>query len=116
MTSLQFDRARWTQDNEGFWLCLRVEIPFLAKKFVAEIKDRLYTTEIKEYREKRSLDANAYMWVLLEKMAASMNTSKDEGYLQMLERYGVFTHIVVKSSLSFTPHWFPIHAFKLFQC
>lgn len=24
---LEFDRARWTHDGEGFWLCLRVKIP-----------------------------------------------------------------------------------------
>lgn len=52
--------------------------------------------EIKKYREKRSLDANAYMWVLLQKMAEILNTSKDELYLEMLGRYGVFTHIVVR--------------------
>lgn len=52
--------------------------------------------EIKKYREKRSLDANAYMWVLLEKIAEVLNTSKDELYLEMLGRYGVFTHIVVR--------------------
>ena len=48
------------------------------------------------HREKRSLDANAYMWVLLQKMAAIMKTSKEELYIEMLSRYGVFTHIIVK--------------------
>ena len=52
--------------------------------------------EIKQYRARRSLDANAYMWVLLSKMADVLRTTKDELYLEMLDRYGVFTHIVVK--------------------
>lgn len=49
-----------------------------------------------KYREKRSLDANAYMWVLLQKMAEILHTSKDDLYLDMLSKYGVFTHIIAK--------------------
>lgn len=54
------------------------------------------SVEIKQYRNKRSLDSNGYMWVLLSKMAEVLQTTKDELYLQMLDKYGVFTHIVVK--------------------
>jgi hypothetical protein len=57
------------------------------------------SVEIKQYRNKRSLDANAYMWLLLGKMAAVLHTTKDELYLQMLDRYGVYTHIIVKPSV-----------------
>ena len=32
-------------------------------------------------------------------MAAKLRTSKDELYLEMLSRYGVFTHIVVKPNV-----------------
>jgi hypothetical protein len=49
-----------------------------------------------QYREKRSLDANAYMWVLLQKMAEVLRTDKWSLYLQILKRYGQFTYIVVK--------------------
>ena len=55
--------------------------------------------EIKQHRQKRSLNANAYLWVLLGKMADVLDTIKDELYLEMLDRYGVFTHIVVKPSV-----------------
>lgn len=57
--------------------------------------DKLKITAVK-YRNRRSLDANAYMWVLLEKMAEVLHTTKDDLYIQMLDRYGVFTHIVVQ--------------------
>jgi hypothetical protein len=60
---------------------------------------KLLAVEIKQLRNKRSLDANSYFWTLLSKMADALNTSKDELYLQMLERYGVFTHIVVKPNV-----------------
>lgn len=49
-----------------------------------------------KHREKRSLDANAYMWVLLQKIAEVLQQDKWNIYLEMLGRYGVFTHIIVK--------------------
>jgi hypothetical protein len=52
--------------------------------------------EVKPYRKRRSLDANAYLWVLLGKLAEVLHTNKDEVYLIMLERYGVYTHLIVK--------------------
>lgn len=62
-------------------------------------KGKLLAVEVKKLINKRSLDANAYMWVLLSKLAAALHTTKDELYLIMLERYGVFTHIVVKPNV-----------------
>ena len=52
--------------------------------------------EAKPYRKRRSLDANSYLWVLCEKIAQAVRSSKDEVYLELLERYGVFTHLIVK--------------------
>lgn len=56
------------------------------------------TVEIKVKRKRRSLDANAFLWEVLADMADKLHTSKDELYRIMLERYGVFTHYVVKPS------------------
>lgn len=50
----------------------------------------------KKFRNKRSLDANGYMWVLLQKMAEVLKTDKWTLYLKMLKQYGQFTYIVVK--------------------
>ena len=54
---------------------------------------------IEKRKKKRSLDANAALWEMLTKMAAVLRTTKDELYLEMLDRYGVFTHIVVKPNV-----------------
>ena len=96
MISLQFDRAKWQEDSEGVWLSLRVKFPALAKKFVVSIKDKLYVAEVKEYREKRSLDANALFWKATTLIADHINSDKGSVYLQLLSRYGTFTHVVVK--------------------
>lgn len=55
--------------------------------------------EITVHRKKRSLNANAALWLLLGKMAGVLNTNKDDLYLLMLERYGVYTHVIVKPAV-----------------
>ena len=62
-------------------------------------KGKLLWMELKQWKPKRSLDANGMLWSILHEMAAAMNTTKDELYLIMLERYGIFTHVVVKPNV-----------------
>lgn len=52
-----------------------------------DMKDKL-SVEVKEYRRKRSLNANNYMWELCTQIANALRTDKDIVYLQMLKRYG----------------------------
>lgn len=67
-----------------------------AETLLQAIKDgKEVTVEIKVKRKHRSLDANAFLWQVLSDMAARLHTSKDELYLMMLERYGVFAHYIV---------------------
>lgn len=55
--------------------------------------------EAKKHRERRSLDANAYLWVLLQKIAVEIGSDKWTVYLEMLKRYGKFTHVIVKPNV-----------------
>lgn len=41
-----------------------------------------------KYRAKRSLDANAYAWVLITKIAEVIKSSKEEVYESLLQKYG----------------------------
>lgn len=45
--------------------------------------------QIKPYKKKRSLDANAYYWVLTNKIASVLRTSTAEVHLNQLIKYGV---------------------------
>ena len=63
---------------------------------VNQLDDKEYTLEIKKFRLKRSLDANAYFWVLVGKLADVLHTDNDSMYLSLLERYGVFAHVIIK--------------------
>lgn len=60
-------------------------------------RDKLF--EVKPYRQKRSLNANAYAWVLINEMANRLRTSKDEVYQEMLKRYGQSKVISVLSEI-----------------
>jgi hypothetical protein len=62
-------------------------------------KDKVWEAAIAIKRKKRSLNANAALWKMLSMMADKLNTTKDELYLEMLDRYGVFTHVVVKPNV-----------------
>ena len=55
--------------------------------------------EVKQHREKRSLNANSYAWALITKIADAMRSSKDEIYLHMLKRYGQSEVVSVLSSV-----------------
>ena len=63
-------------------------------------RGKLLSVDVKQHRERRSLDVNAYLWVILSQMAAALNTTKDELYIEMLDRYGVFTHLIVKPEVA----------------
>lgn len=51
------------------------------------------------HREKRSLDANSYFWVLIGKLQQRLQngSTKDEIYLMLLERFGAYTYLPVPS-------------------
>lgn len=51
-------------------------------------QDKTKKFEVKEYKNKRSLNANAYFWELTGQLADLMRTSKEELYFLLLQRYG----------------------------
>lgn len=87
-----FERAKVMTDGEDAYLCLC--IPYRdAKKFVGEMKNCRYHVEIKQYRKKRSLDANAYAWELLGKLAPALSTHEviftpEQIYREMIRDVG----------------------------
>lgn len=83
------------------WISRKWEVTFEINEDITasidKIRDKLLNLTAKIHREKRSLDANAYAWVLMQKIAESIHTDKWSVYLMMLERYSpVFTHIIVR--------------------
>lgn len=58
-------------------------------------KDKLY--EIKEHKQKRSLNANAYCWTLIGKLAAVLGNTKEEVYRQYIKEKGIYQVITLNS-------------------
>lgn len=50
--------------------------------------------KVAKYREKRSLDANAYFWVLADKLAERMNLTKEEVYRNAIRNIGGVSEVV----------------------
>lgn len=75
---------------EGGWLMVKPEREDLGKamSIVRNHKDKLYDLEVKEHRKKRSLDANAYAWVLINKLAEAMRIAPIEVYRQSIQNVG----------------------------
>ena len=69
----------------------------IAKMLFQITKDTSYDIEIKEHREKRSKNANSYMWELVTQIADVLGTTKEEIYLQELKKYGQSMLIPVKT-------------------
>lgn len=90
---LTFTKAKIDTDG-GVWLCLKVMEPAQARGFVLDKKDRLYDCEIKKHREKRSLDANAYCWVLIDKLAQATGIPKTEIYRRAIKEIGGVSSVV----------------------
>lgn len=58
-------------------------------------KNKTYDLVIKEHRKKRSLDANAYCWVLLGKLSDKLRIPTQEIYREVIHRVGSFTPMPV---------------------
>ena len=53
--------------------------------------------ELKQYKARRSLSANNYAWLLLDKLAEKLHSTKEEVYKVAVSRVGVFEEIKVTS-------------------
>lgn len=52
--------------------------------------------EVKQVKRKRSLDANAYCWVLMQKLAEKLNMTKEEVYREAIKTVGSYEILPIK--------------------
>lgn len=60
----------------------------LVSNFIGRLPDKEYVLEIKVRKKKRSLDANAYAWVLIDKIADKMSLDKVSVYREYIKNIG----------------------------
>jgi len=87
---MKIEKAR----RQGDELCLTTKDP--------EALRWLYSFQPGEYaitktRKKRSLDANAYMWTLIGKIAQAVGIPSDEVYRRAIHEAGVFTPLPIRA-------------------
>ena len=86
----------------GLEIPFRAEYPIISFEIQAspedleKYKNKDLDISFVQHRARRSLDANACLWACLGDIAKAINQDNWSVYLLMLERYGKFTHILVK--------------------
>lgn len=70
-------------------------------------KEKIY--EIKEHKQKRSLNQNSYAWKLITELGNVLRKSKEEVYFEMLKAYGQSEIISMLSTIS------PVGYFKYYE-
>lgn len=96
---------RWSMDASGDWLCIRTKS---ARKTLDDLTPgKLYDVEIKQHRERRSLDANAMCWKICTDIANATGTTKEIVYRCAIKEVGVYTPLPIKSDavLAFQRNW-----------
>lgn len=66
-----------------------------------DLQDVDLDVTIKKHRERRSLDANAYCWVLIDRLAEKMNESKETIYRNAIRDIGGVSEIVCVKEKAF---------------
>lgn len=75
---------------EAGWLMVRPTREDMGKAMaiVRKMKPKAYDLTVKEHRKKRSLDANAYAWVLIGKLADAMRVPPTVVYKNAIQNIG----------------------------
>ena len=88
-------QLRWNADMDGTWLCALVsqeDAMFALENFE---QGKVYNLELKKARgRKRSLDSNAYCWVLMDKLAAYYRVPVSEVYRNFVREIGGNSEII----------------------
>lgn len=83
---------------ENGWLCLK-PLEYADRQVAREIcykQKGVYDAEIKQHREKRSLNANNLFWKGVSLIAEAVGRDNWSIYLDLLKGYGQFTYVIVK--------------------
>ena len=75
---------------EAGWLMVKPTREDMGKamSIVRKMKPKAYDLTVKEHRKKRSLDANAYAWVLIGKLSDAMRITPTEVYTNAIQNIG----------------------------
>lgn len=84
---IEVDKAEMMINSQGQWLCLKFS-GNVGQVIDAVNTEGLREVELRKKSKRRSLDANAYAWVLIGKIAGAVGLSKDEVYRRAIKHVG----------------------------
>lgn len=95
-------RMQFTEDGTAEIVFLVPGNRYKLQNDVSELKDiisngKQLSVEISQYRQKRSLDANSYLWVLCHKIAEVIRSTKEEVYKKAIREVGQFEIVPIKA-------------------
>lgn len=96
MVRAKFKHANLILKEDGYWLELKPlgeDLPALRRWLHVGWKG-LQQLTVGSYRKKRSLDANGYAWVLLDKLSQALNLPKEEVYREEIKKTGGVSEII----------------------
>lgn len=82
-------------ENKNMKLTFEVDNTDLA--IIEQFRDKDLNIEISKWYKKRSLDANAYAWVLLGKLQDVLNIPKETIYRNMIKNIGSYEVVPIKN-------------------
>ena len=85
---LDFSAAQCWRGPDGEWLMLKIDNAPAARRWIDQMSGDC-TVTLGPKRRKRSLDANAYLWVLCDQIAKAIRSTKEEVYRAAIKRVGV---------------------------
>lgn len=87
MITLTVDKASWMRQSDGFYVAFRVQEAQAAAELCKILEDGK-PRELTVRQKKRSLDANAYAWTMIGKLAAKLHSSPEEIYRHYIPDVG----------------------------
>ena len=91
-----FNHAEIWHGAGGAMLVLRIDNQASARLAINRMKEnKEYIAEIKEKKARRSLNANAYMWVLCGALAERIGLTKDDIYREHIKNIGVYRQVEI---------------------
>ena len=87
---------------------LAVELGKVSAHIALEGAKKPIVVEIKDYKEKRSSDANSYFHVLMNKIARKLDSSDDEVKIELNKKYGVLVEdeeLIIREHIDVSKHW-----------
>lgn len=116
MATLKFTDCRienHISDGGGIWIALLLDRKDVqqARQFVAHRMNKIYSADLREYRDRRSLDANACYWELCGKLARAMGEKPETIYRRHIKDIGNYDTICIqeKALNDFTRRWTSNH-------